>query len=86
MINVGSGKSLSRVVKTDVTWRNLSDAEIMKYLNQDPNFKTFAVGYDPAKFFSASFATKIEGSYTNVLWGLPLETLVEMLPEVGYKI
>jgi len=85
IINTGSGKTLSRVVKTDVFMRKLSEEEINKYLNEDPNFNTYALGYDPVKHYSASFVKKIEGSYYNLLGGIPLETIVEMLKEIGYK-
>jgi len=85
MINTSSGKTLSRVVKTNVFMRKLSEEEINRYLNEDPNFNTYALGYDPVKHYSASFVQKIEGSYYNLLGGIPLETIVEMLKEMGYK-
>lgn len=85
MINTASNKVNSKVVKTEVFMRNLSGEEINKYLNEDPNFNTYALGYDPVKHVSASFVKRIEGSYYNLLGGIPLETIVEMLPEIGYK-
>ncbi|MBU4369810.1 septum formation protein Maf [Patescibacteria group bacterium] len=85
MINTASAKTLSRVVKTDVFMRELSEEEINKYLDEDPNFNTYALGYDPIKHCSASFVKKIEGSYYNLLGGIPLETIIEMLKEIGYK-
>ena len=85
MINATSGKTLSKVVKTDVFMRELSEEEINKYLEEDPHFNTYALGYDPVKHISSSFVKKIEGSYYNLLGGIPLETIVEMLQEIGYK-
>lgn len=85
MINTATKKMLSKVVKTDVFMREISDEEINRYLNEDPNFNTYALGYDPVKHYSASFIQKIEGSYYNLLGGIPLETIVEMLKEVGYN-
>lgn len=85
MINTASGKTLSKVVKTEVFMRNISDGEINRYLDEDPNFNTYALGYDPIKHISASFIQRIEGSYYNLLGGIPLETVVEMLREIGYK-
>lgn len=85
MINTSSDKALSKIVKTNVFMRELSEEEINKYLNEDPNFNTYALGYDPVKHYSASFVKKIEGSYYNLLGGIPLETIVEMLKEIGYK-
>ena len=86
IINTASVKTLSRVVKTDVFIRELSEEEINQYLNEDPNFNTYALGYDPIKHISASFIKEIKGSYYNLLGGIPLETIVEMLKEIGYKL
>ncbi len=86
MINTILGKTFSEVVTTDVFMREVSEEEINKYLEEDPNFNTYALGYDPVKHISASFVKRIEGSYYNVLGGIPLETTVEMLKEIGYKL
>lgn len=85
MVNTASNKILSRVVITDVFMRELSEEEINKYLDEDPHFNTYALGYDPVKHISSSFVKRIEGSYYNLLGGIPLETIVEMLKEIGYK-
>jgi len=85
IINTASKKTLSKIVITDVFMRELSDEEINKYLEEDPNFNTYALGYDPVKHISASFVKEIKGSYYNLLGGIPLETIVEMLKEIGYK-
>lgn len=85
MVNTATNKILSRVVITDVFMRELSEEEINKYLNEDPHFNTYALGYDPVKHISSSFVKRIEGSYYNLLGGIPLETIVEMLKEIGYK-
>jgi len=85
IINTVSGKTLSRVAVTKVFMRNLSDGEINKYLDEDPNFNTYALGYDPVKHISASFIQRIEGSYYNLLAGIPVEAIIEMLREIGYK-
>ena len=85
IVNTATNKAISRVVKTEVFMRNLSEKEINKYLDEDPHFKTYALGYDPVKHISSSFVKKIEGSYYNLLGGIPLEVIVEMLGEIGYK-
>ncbi|MEA3514845.1 MAG: Maf family protein [Nanoarchaeota archaeon] len=86
MINLESGKKITKVAITDVQMRNLTDSEINKYLDQDSRFNTFASGYDPLENYSSTFVRKIEGSYNNLTRGIPLETIVEMLPDVGYKL
>jgi len=85
MINTSTGKEIAKVVKSDVFFRELSDSEIDRYLDQDPNYKTYAHGYDPVKNISSSFIAKIVGSPHNVLQGIPLEVLPPMLSELGYK-
>jgi MAF protein len=85
IVNTATNKAISRVVKTEVFMRNLSEKEINKYLDEDPHFNTYALGYDPVKHISSSFVQRIEGSYYNLLGGIPLEVIVEMLTEVGYK-
>jgi len=84
IINTATDNIISKVVKTEIFMRELSEKEINKYLNEDPYFNTHALGYNPAKNISSSFIQKIEGSYHNLL-GIPLEVIVEMLTEVGYK-
>lgn len=86
IINTLTRASVSKAVKSEIFMRELSDSEINKYLNQDPNYKTFAHGYDPVKNISSSFIVKLVGSYNNVLRGIPLEVFPQMLFEVGYNI
>jgi predicted house-cleaning NTP pyrophosphatase (Maf/HAM1 superfamily) len=74
------------VVATNVEMRAMSESEIKKYLNQDSNFNTYALGFDPLGHLSSSFVQKIEGSYNNLLRGIPLETIVEMLKGMGIEI
>jgi len=85
IINIESGKVIFKAVITDVEIRNLLDSEINKYLDQDSKFNTYALGYDPLDHYSSTFVRKINGSYNNLIRGIPLETIVEMLPGVGYK-
>ncbi len=85
MVNTVSNKTISKVVKTEVFIRNLSEREINKYLEEDPNFNTHALGYNPLGYYSSTFVKGINGSYNNLTRHIPLEVIVEMLPEVGYK-
>lgn len=83
-INLDTGQVASEVSKTDIFMRSLADEEINKYLNQDPHFNTYALGFDPLGHYSSTFASKIEGSYNNFLRGIPLEIIPGMLSSVGY--
>lgn len=86
MINIQTKQILSRIVKTKIFMRKLTDSEINKYLDQDSNFKTYALGYDPLGNYSSTFVIGIEGSYNNLTRGIPLEAIVEMLPSIGYSL
>lgn len=86
LINISGNKTLFGVAETEIKLRELSDAEINKYLDQDPHFTTYAIGFDPLCHYSSSFTESINGSYNNYLRGIPLETIVGLLKEIGYKI
>lgn len=86
LINLDNGEKLNKAVETSVNVRELTEAEINKYLDQDPKYSTYALGFDPLGHYSSTFVTRLEGSYNNFLRGIPLETIVEMLIESGYKI
>jgi septum formation protein len=75
----------SRSVFSFVQVRSLSDEEINRYLDQGEGFKTPATGFDPSRFYSSTFIKKINGSPTNVMSGIPLEKVVEMLKQAEYK-
>ena len=83
MINTTQNKVVSKIVKTEVYLRKLSDGEINKYLEEDPNYNTYALGFDPLGHSSSAFIQRIEGSYNNLLRGIPLEVIGEMLSGVG---
>lgn len=79
VIDVANGKKYERVACTDAHMRKLETAEIEKYVAEDPAFRTYALGFDPLGHSSVSFIEKIEGSYNNILRGIPLELIVEMI-------
>jgi len=86
MINTATRATASKTVKTELLMRELSEKEINQYLEQDSRYNTFALGFDPLKNVSSSFIAKLVGSYNNVLKGIPLEIMPEMLSGVGYKL
>lgn len=85
LINTKTNQKISRGVKTEVQMRNLTNQEIKKYLEEDPTFNTYAQGFNPLGKYSSTFIKQIKGSYNNILRGIPLEMIVEMLQKVGYK-
>jgi septum formation protein len=75
-----SGKSLSRAVSTDVTFKPLDDEEISAYVSTGcPLDKA---GAHAIQGGAAYMVEKINGSYTNVV-GLPLCEVVATLREMG---
>ena len=86
IINLENGRVSSKVVRTTVRMRMISDSEIDMYLDQDPGFNTYALGYDPIGHYNMSFIENLEGSYNNFLRGIPVEVIMGMLFEVGYKL
>jgi len=66
-------------IKTEVLMRELETSEINHYLMQDPNFKTYAIGHSTFGNYGATFAKEIHGSYNNLLYGLPLEAVIEII-------
>ena len=83
IIDLDKQNAISKVVKTEVFMRQLYEDEIKKYLEEDPRFNTYAQGFDPLKNRGMTFIQKINGSYNNILRGIPLETIVELLNEIG---
>ena len=81
VINTKTGKTISRLVKTIIYFRDFSDEEINKYLDEDELYKTLAAAYNALNHYSATFAKRIDGSPHNLLSGLPLEIIPEILNE-----
>lgn len=75
-------KIYQRVVKTKVRMRILSDKEIRDYVNSDPNILKYCIGFDPELGLSSSFVKSIKGSYNNLLNGMPIEAIKEMLDKI----
>jgi septum formation protein len=86
MFNLDNGISLLDSVKTELSMKNIDEKEIIKYLKQDSKYNTYAHGYDPLEHYSSTFVKEIKGSWSNVLLGIPLSKIMEMLFEIGYKL
>lgn len=76
------GKVRTILERTAVTFRPLNESEINHYVSSgEPLDKAGAYA---AQGYGASFITRIDGSYTNVV-GLPLAQTVVLLNEIGIK-
>ncbi len=79
LINTKTGKLEEEVVSTHVEFRELSIEEIICYLREDPNYRSYASGYDSLGNRSTSFIRRIDGDPNNILRGIPLAAVVEMI-------
>lgn len=82
-IDAKSGEKQERISITEAFLRNIRTSEIEKYLDEDPNFNTYSLGFDPLGHSSTSFISKINGSHNNILRGIPLEIILDMLNNFG---
>ncbi len=74
-------RQITRLTQTEVSMRAYTDDEIDAYIaTGDPFDKAGSYAIQHEGFHPVA---RIDGSYTNVV-GLPLETLQEMLEEIGY--
>ena len=72
------GKTVSRVARTDVKFRELSEEEIMAYVESgEPMGKA---GSYAIQMKGSSLVERVEGEYENVV-GLPVATLIALLRE-----
>lgn len=70
------GKIVTEAVRTDVKFREISDEEVNSYVASGEPFGK--AGSYAIQGKAASFVTRIEGEYANVV-GLPVAALVEIL-------
>lgn len=83
VIDRQSGKQLAEAVSTRVWFRQLTDAEIARYIaTREPMDKAGAYAIQG---FGVCFVARIEGSYTNVV-GLPLCRLTGAMKELGIPL
>jgi len=76
---VGARRTLSAVERTVVTFDEISEAEIAKYVaSREPLDKAGAYGIQG---YAARWIPRVEGCYFNVM-GLPISRVVGMLAEV----
>lgn len=76
------GKIITRVVKTDVRFRRLTDKEIKNYIKSgEPMDKAGAYA---AQGIGATIIKEIRGSYTNVI-GLPIAEVLKELKRLKIK-
>lgn len=82
VVDSDTKKSVSKLTKTYVTFQNLSDELIQKYVEEkQPLDKAGAYGIQE---MGSEFIKEVNGDLENVI-GLPTKTLKEILEEFGYQ-
>lgn len=84
LLNAVNGIAQSDVVETKVSFRELSDDEIERYLKKEQPYH--CAGSAKSEGLGITLISRIEGSDPNALIGLPLITLVTMLRKQGVSI
>jgi septum formation protein len=82
VLNSGTGKVLSAVETSDITFRTLSDGEIQAYTHQYDVLR-YAGGFESDAVLK--FAERISGSY-NFVTALPVAKLIVFLREQALNV
>jgi len=85
MINIKNRTQLQRVVSTHITFRDLLEESIDRYLNDSEDYRTRALGYSPFTGISSTFPRLITGNFSNLAYGIPLDNVIEMYERLIIK-
>lgn len=84
LLNAATGNMQSEVVITEVSYRQLSDAEIERYLLKEQPYH--CAGSAKCEGLGIALTNRIRGDDPNALIGLPLISLVTMLKNQGVDV
>ena len=84
LLNAATGDMQTDVAITKVSFRNLSDEEIERYLKKEQPYH--CAGSAKAEGLGIALISRIQGDDPNALIGLPLILLVSMLEKQGVKV
>jgi 7-methyl-GTP pyrophosphatase len=84
LLNGASGRSHTGIVPCAVTFRELSDDQIERYLDREQPYH--CAGSAKSEGLGIALIRKIEGEDPNALIGLPLIALVDMLAAEGLRV
>ena len=84
LLNTATGNEQTRVVPTTVSYRDLSHAEIERYLRQEVAID--CAGSAKAEGLGIALLDSIEGADPTALIGLPLIALCAMLRDEGFVV
>ncbi len=84
LLNAATGEMQTDVAVTHVSFRNLSDDEIERYLRKEQPYH--CAGSAKAEGLGIALISRIQGDDPNALIGLPLILLVGMLEKQGVRV
>jgi septum formation protein len=84
LVHAGSRRIHSRIVPTEVTFRNYSDREIENYLDREDALD--CAGSAKSEGLGAALISRMKSDDPTALIGLPLLALVDMLAEENIRV
>ena len=84
LFNAATGATHLRGIPTLVTFRDLTDGEIERYLTKEQPYN--CAGSAKSEGLGIAIIARMEGSDPNALIGLPLIALCDLLGEEGYSV
>jgi septum formation protein len=84
-LDASAGIDFSTTIATELTFRDLSAAEIEKYVTEEP-VMTWSAAFCPAYDTGAALIAQVNGSMTSFTHGLPIEEIVPLLRKSGLEI
>ncbi len=84
LLNAANGEMQTDVAITRVSFRNVSDDEIERYLKKEQPYH--CAGSAKSEGLGIALISRIEGDDPNALIGLPLILLVSMLEKQGVRV
>lgn len=84
LLNARTGSAQNATVPTTVTFRNLSDEEIERYLRREQPYD--CAGSAKSEGLGIALIERLQGDDPNALIGLPLIALVGMLKREGVSV
>ena len=84
LLNAATGEMQTDVAITNVSFRNLSDDEIERYLKKEQPYH--CAGSAKSEGLGIALISRIQGDDPNALIGLPLILLVSMLEKQGVRV
>jgi len=75
----------STTAVTKYTFRELSATEIDIFVKNNP-VRQWSAAFSPAYIYQQSFIKKISGSFTSIIYGIPIEHLSSCFKKSGLKL